>query len=54
MEAFRSRMNQGARPEQSRAFMEMTREIEAAEEHSAADDGAVSKDEKSDLTGRKS
>jgi len=36
--------------------MEMTHEIEAAEEHSAADktDGAVSKDEEPDPTGRKS
>ena len=35
--AFRSRKSPGARPEQSRAFLEMTREIEAAEEHTAAD-----------------
>jgi hypothetical protein len=32
------RMSKGtSRPEQSRAFMEMTHEIEATEEHSAAD-----------------
>jgi hypothetical protein len=37
MRLFAAGMREEPRPEQSRAFMEMTREIEAAEEHSAAD-----------------